>query len=263
MNQHDYFSFLAAHGGVAIDAIKAAAKNALAESTSAGLNPQSLPDEDKIAFITSMLSQLRQSDAVTLGVIIQVTEEFLDKESELTAPDSAWWQELFVPMSEFELYYNDIVSLLPEESPPAQSYLDVWQNDKKSHLEKKISRLSRELRIASEEDIAGDVGAIAEELQFCQKCAEDCGLLLSAEFLKIVQDICHLAIGHGVHLTEPELDRFEHSLLRCIDIIWEIRTFVSSGGDERQYWQNPVSRQNFLSVREKLAAISSMVAAAA
>lgn len=263
MNQHDYFSFLAAHGDVDLEAIKTAAKKALAEQAGNGLSSQNLKYEDKVALVAAILSQLRQSDAVSLGSIIQVTEEFLDGESELTAPIEAWWQELLQPASQFELYYNDIVSLLPEDSPPAQSYLDVWQNDKKSHLEKKISRLSQDLRIASEEEIAGDVGAIADELQFCQKCAEDCGLLLSAEFLKIVQDICQLAIGHGVHLTDAELDRFEHSLLRCIDIIWEIRTFVSSGGDERQYWQNPVSRQNFLSVREKLATISAMVAAAA
>lgn len=263
MTAKDYFSFLSAHGDVDLGAIKAAASAALKARQAQGLPIQGLSQNEQIAIVTAILSELRLNDAVAVNTIIQVTEEFLDAGSDLSAADSAWWQELFEPVAKHELYYNDIVALLPEQAPSAQSYLDVWQNDKKSQLEKSISRLSQDLRLASQDDIAGDLGAIADELLFCQRCAEDCGLLLSAEFLAIVHTLCHQAIGQGVHLTDAELDRFEHSLLRGIDIIWEIRTFVSSGGDERQYWLNPVSRQNFLAVREKLATVSSLLAAAA
>lgn len=263
MTSHDYFSFLSAHGDVALDAIRTAAKQALAAHNANDSGPPAFTESEKVAVVTAILTELRQQDALGLEAIIKLTEEFFAEESDLDASDKVWWQEQGAAVPEFELYYNDIIALLPASAPSAQSYLDVWQNDKKTDLEQRISRLSQDLRIASEDDIAGDVGVIAEELQFCQRCAEDCGLLLSGEFIKIVHDICQLAIGHGVHLTDGELDHFEHSLLRCIDIIWEIRTFVANGGDERQYWHNPVSRQNFLAVRDKLATLSEVLAAAA
>lgn len=154
--------------------------------------------------------------------------------------------------------YDEVVELLPEVSDPSQYkiYLDVWQNDKKHSLDQNISRISRELHIASEDDITRDLGAIAEEFQFCQRCAEDCGLLLSGQLLETAHGICSLAIAKGIQLNDEELSRFEFCLLRCIDVVWELRTFVANGGDERKYWQNPVSRQNFITVRSDLTALA-------
>lgn len=286
----DFFTLLSRNSGVSLEVIRTAAVAALPEGQVAG----NLTDQQATQVVVAMLHALRQE--LPLTTLMDAAEDYLDDDAEHEPSSSPWWQDLrqapeqsverLVGKSagqgaeqgpgqnvgerpqaaeldaDFEAFYQNIVSSLPVSLPPCTDYLDVWQNDKKSFLDQSISRLSKDLLIASADDIAGDLGGIADDFLFGQRCAEDCELRLSAQFLGIAHDICLLAISKGVHLNEDELTQFEHALLRCIDIIWEIRTFVANGGDERQYWLNPVSRQNFLSVRAKLATIRSVLEAA-
>lgn len=278
----DFFAQLAARSNLSGNSLVEAAKAAGFEAGKA----KAFLAEDKIQLVKAMLASLRRSDAVSLATIQQVLEEHLDQEDAPPEGIPSWWQPLapqplaprsLAPQAEQdsvkkeaqagdqppqEQDFSSIAALLPEGLDEVSGYLDVWQNDKKSHLEQCISRISAELHIASEDEIAGELGGIADELLFCQRCAEDCRLMLSAQFLELAHSICLEAIKKGVHLNGEELNQFEHGLLRCIDIIWEIRTFVANGGDERQYWQNPVSRENFLAVRVELSAIQTALAAA-
>lgn len=243
-------------------------------------------EQDKAVVFELVLKELNSQGLLDLATLIQAAEDYYDgEELEAKANPHDWWSQLeglmaassanlptqdkphaeplhkplHEPNAEEVQNYDEVMNLLPEGSDPHQYtiYLDVWQNDKKHSFEQNISRISRELDIASAADIARDLGAIAEEFQFCQRCAEDCGLLLSGQLLETAHGICSLAIAKGNQLNDEELKRFEYCLLRCIDVIWELRTFVANGGDERQYWQNPVSRDNFIAVRSDLSSLAS------
>lgn len=264
----DLVSFLAHRRQVGADLLVQLGQDALAQLRGGSNGRPVTPTE----VITAILRELRRADVLTLGQLVQVAEDYYDAETQMDDNSMAgWWSPVF-PTSDAKpeaqstssSYYEDIVRLIPEHQDPTvlSSYLAIWQNDKKIHFEQAISRISRDLQIASEDDIARDLGAIADELLFCQRCAEDCRLLLSSTLLEFAYSICQLAVQNAIHLSSAELQAFEFGLLRCIDVTWEIRTFIASGGDERQYWENAVSRENFVAVHAELAVIKDILSAA-
>lgn len=268
----DLVSFLAHRRQVSADLLALLGKDALAQVADGSGEPSITPT----AVVAAILRELRRADVLTLAQLVQVAEDYYDAETQLDDdPLHGWWTQL-IPTRDADdeaepkaqpsssSYYEDIVRLIPEGQDPSvlSSYLAIWQNDKKIHFEQAISRISRDLQIASEDDIARDLGAIADELQFCQRCAEDCRLLLSSTLLEFAYSICQLAMQNAIHLSSSELQAFEFGLLRCIDVTWEIRTFIANGGDERQYWENAVSRENFVAVHAELAVIKDILSAA-
>lgn len=268
----DLVSFLAHRRQVGADLLAQLSQDALAQVTDGRGDRPVAPAE----VIAAILRELRKADVLTLGQLVQVAEDYYDAETQMgDDPLPGWWSPL-IPTSDAHdeaepkaqsassSYYEDIVRLIPKNQDPTvlSSYLAIWQNDKKIHFEQAISRISRDLQIASEDDIARDLGAIADELQFCQRCAEDCRLLLSSTLLEFAYSICQLAMQNAIHLSSSELQAFEFGLLRCIDVTWEIRTFIANGGDERQYWENAVSRENFVAVHAELAVIKDLLSAA-
>ena len=128
-------------------------------------------------------------------------------------------------------------------------YISLLDDPKKSDLEKTINQLETDLGSAPADQNTKDLAQLAEEYLALCSTAKFARLQISEHLLTLTLDLLTLITGKVEEISEEEAACCTKATLRTLDVIWELRTFITISGSEEEFWNNKVSHQNFLTVK--------------
>ena len=126
-----------------------------------------------------------------------------------------------------------------------KKYVMIFEDQKKKRLEKKFNELIVDFLSASVEQNKNDLTHILDELTVIMETAVYANAHISKSLSETMVSYIELFIKDLEALSENAFHDSISHLLRGLDVLWEIRTFIDKSGSEKEFWDNPISRENF------------------
>lgn len=213
-------------------------------------NTTILESIDKIGLLSNecldCIKNYQLENKIPLG---QILIELFDLDRNLLAEELINFNSEYkknIEKNEFNFSFNNI------DEKTQGEYLKLLKDEKKSSIENELNRLKKDLKNSSEEDIRSDFEILLESFKSLHASANFARAEVSSLILSKIIIFIEGNLDLIKNLNEDEIDKFIHSICRAIDVVWEIRTFLYNCKNEKEYWENLVSRENYFKVIDKL-----------
>ena len=124
-------------------------------------------------------------------------------------------------------------------------YAEIFTDMKKSQLEKVFNAFGSDFVSASFDQNRKDLQSIFDEVSVILECALYAKAMISEKLATQMMKSVEYLQGEIEKVSEDDFHLWLNGMLRGLDVLWEIRTFVDKSGNEKEFWQNPVSKSNF------------------
>ena len=124
-------------------------------------------------------------------------------------------------------------------------FSSLLSDSKKSLLERRLNEICSDFGTLSLADINKDLSQTLDEFTVIKEEAASMGLRLCEQLSSAIVDKIDPVTGELEQIDENLFYDALNRMLRGVDVLWEVRTFIDKSGSERVFWSNPISRDNF------------------
>lgn len=124
-------------------------------------------------------------------------------------------------------------------------YVEVFEDRKKDALEKRFNEFSSDFSSSPMEENKKDLVQISDDLSVVLETAVYAKAEISQSLASLMIQGLDRILKYIETILETDFNVWIAPLLRGLDVLWEVRTFIDKSGSEKEFWDNPVSRNNF------------------
>ncbi|NRA63789.1 MAG: hypothetical protein HRU19_04860 [Pseudobacteriovorax sp.] len=130
-----------------------------------------------------------------------------------------------------------------------RQYIDFFSNEIKQFLETSIQKV-----VAQDSDYDTLLMKLEETLQQLTAAANFARMQISFTLLEVLTQVIE-ALSDDPERSLLKNGDFLPTRLTVLDVLWELHRFIEVSGDEREFWENNVSKGNFVGAITKLKAL--------
>lgn len=192
--------------------------------------------DERLQGISDQLAEFFAKPALSEGVAKTTTE-----------PNPS--QEAAAAKTEERASEPEVTNLTAEQR---QDFSQCLTKNNKLAMVDRLNEMQRDFLSASLNENMSDLSWLMDNLTIIMIQASQLKLTLTADMCRAMIAIIEWLLSNISSKSEPMIKAVFARLVRGLDILWEIRTFIEEGGDEVSYWQNKESKDNYINVKRRL-----------